>query len=426
MAGDPRRRLAPRHRRAVRRRRTQPGPRADDRRRRVRGRPDRRTRHGEHRDGRTVATPPGGTSRWAGTVIESVAADGFSIFVGGPDGTRATVLSALRPTDLPAWGWTLPVGGGTYHGLFPAGLAGVRTRCPGRPRDRRAALARHRGRPDAECAACRGIRMVAGEPRARPLDGRAHVHVGRSPGGRRTPSPPPPRRRPRRRRRRGSAFGDPGDDAPTALRGSLSIAARGGDGIELTCARLLRPGDRHGALGGLRCGRPARCRRHRPRRRRRPDARRGRGRRCGRGRDRRPRARRATVDPVRDRLGPADGRVRGGPSLVEALHAGLGSQRPACLGPGHARARGAARLAAPDRGLAGALPRGPRAAGLVQDGPVQRAVLPRRRRLVLGARRGRAAGAAGRPRGPVRPPRVPRLPVLRHGRCRLLRVVRDP
>ena len=305
------------------------------------------------------------------------------------------------------------------------GLAGVRTRCPGRPRDRRAALARHRGRPDAECAACRGIRMVAGEPRARPLDGRAHVHVGRSPGGRRTPSPPPPRRRPRRRRRGDLLRRSGRRRADRVARVALDRRSRR-RWHRAQCARLLRPGDRHGALGGLRCGRPARCRRHRPRRWRRPDARRGRGRRCGRGRDRRPRARRATVDPVRDRLGPADGRVRGGPSLVEALHAGLGSQRPACLGPGHARARGTARLAAPDRGLAGALPRGPRAARLVQDGPVQRAVLPRRRRLVLGARRGRAAGAAGRPRGPVRPPRVPRLPVLRHGRCRLLRVVRDP
>ena len=50
---------------------------------------------------------------------EPVAADGFSLFVGGPDGTRATVLSALRPAELPAWGWDLPVGGGTYHALFP-------------------------------------------------------------------------------------------------------------------------------------------------------------------------------------------------------------------------------------------------------------------------------------------------------------------
>ena len=49
-----------------------------------------------------------------------VAADGFSLFVGRP-GTRgtATVLSTLRPDALPAWGWTLPEGAGTYHALFP-------------------------------------------------------------------------------------------------------------------------------------------------------------------------------------------------------------------------------------------------------------------------------------------------------------------
>ena len=42
-----------------------------------------------------------------------------------------------------------------------------------------------------------------------------------------------------------------------------------------------------------------------------------------------------------------------------------------------------------DRGLAGAYPRRSGAPGLVQGGPVQRAVLPRRRRHVLGGRRGR-------------------------------------
>ncbi len=29
------------------------------------------------------------------------------------------MLSAYRPAELPAWGWNLPVGGGTYHALFP-------------------------------------------------------------------------------------------------------------------------------------------------------------------------------------------------------------------------------------------------------------------------------------------------------------------
>ncbi len=53
--------------------------------------------------------------------FQPVAADAFSLYVAPADGSgTARVLSAFRPTDeLPAWGWTLPVGGGTYHALFP-------------------------------------------------------------------------------------------------------------------------------------------------------------------------------------------------------------------------------------------------------------------------------------------------------------------
>ena len=39
----------------------------------------------------------------------------------------------------------------------------------------------------------------------------------------------------------GISFGDPGDDAPTAMRGSLSIAAQGGDGIELSARATFDP-----------------------------------------------------------------------------------------------------------------------------------------------------------------------------------------
>jgi non-lysosomal glucosylceramidase len=49
-----------------------------------------------------------------------LAADAFSVYVGRPDGVgEATVLSTFRPDTLPAWGWTLPEGAGTYHALFP-------------------------------------------------------------------------------------------------------------------------------------------------------------------------------------------------------------------------------------------------------------------------------------------------------------------
>ena len=69
-------------------------------------------------------THRGDAARWhlevGKHVFAPVAADGFSLYVGQPDGVgQATVLSTLRPADLPAWGWTLPESAGTYHGLFP-------------------------------------------------------------------------------------------------------------------------------------------------------------------------------------------------------------------------------------------------------------------------------------------------------------------
>ena len=75
-------------------------------------------------------THRGDAARWHLEVgrheFAPVAADSFSVFVddggdeaGGPGRGRATVLSTLRPDVLPDWGWTLPIGGGTYHALFP-------------------------------------------------------------------------------------------------------------------------------------------------------------------------------------------------------------------------------------------------------------------------------------------------------------------
>lgn len=44
----------------------------------------------------------------------------FSVFVERADGSRQShVLSTLRPDTLGGWTWDLPVGAGTYHGLFP-------------------------------------------------------------------------------------------------------------------------------------------------------------------------------------------------------------------------------------------------------------------------------------------------------------------
>jgi non-lysosomal glucosylceramidase len=69
-------------------------------------------------------THRGDAARWhlevGHHVFEPVAADGFAIYVGKPGGPgKATVLSTFRPTALPAWGWDLAVGAGTYHALFP-------------------------------------------------------------------------------------------------------------------------------------------------------------------------------------------------------------------------------------------------------------------------------------------------------------------
>ena len=74
--------------------------------------------------GRIGRTHRGDFARWHLEVgkhaFAPVAADGFSVFVGRPGGDgQATVLSTLRPEALPAWGWTLPEGAGTYHALFP-------------------------------------------------------------------------------------------------------------------------------------------------------------------------------------------------------------------------------------------------------------------------------------------------------------------
>ena len=165
---------------------------------------------------------------------EPVAADGFSLFVGGPSGSRATVLSALRPGELPDWGWTLPVGGGTYHALFPRAWQAFEPDVTG------------------------GIRVV-GEQLSPVIAGdleRSALPVGVFEWWLENPGPDPvtvgllftwadpfaatgpaPARPHRVIADDGSVaveLGDPGADAPTALRGSLAIAALAGDGIEVS------------------------------------------------------------------------------------------------------------------------------------------------------------------------------------------------
>jgi non-lysosomal glucosylceramidase len=68
-------------------------------------------------------TPRGDFARWhleVGTHrFETIPACQFAVFAGGQDGSTAHVLSTIRPDTLAAWNWDLPVGAGTYHGLFP-------------------------------------------------------------------------------------------------------------------------------------------------------------------------------------------------------------------------------------------------------------------------------------------------------------------
>jgi non-lysosomal glucosylceramidase len=172
---------------------------------------------------------------------EPVAADGFSLFVGGPSVSRATVLSALRPAELPAWGWDLPVGGGTYHALFPRAWQTFEPEVTG------------------------GIRLV-GEQLSPVIGGdleRSALPVGAFEWWLENPGPDPltvgllftwadpfaatgpAAPRPHRIEAHGDVlairFGDAGEDAPTALRGSLAIAALATDGVELTARSRFDP-----------------------------------------------------------------------------------------------------------------------------------------------------------------------------------------
>jgi non-lysosomal glucosylceramidase len=51
--------------------------------------------------------------------FETVAANQFSAYVEQGGEKQAHVLSPIRPSSLKAWNWDMPVGAGTYYGLFP-------------------------------------------------------------------------------------------------------------------------------------------------------------------------------------------------------------------------------------------------------------------------------------------------------------------
>jgi non-lysosomal glucosylceramidase len=176
--------------------------------------------------------------------FEPVAADGFALYVGrGDDTSRATVLSAYRPpADLPAWGWDLPTGGGTYHALFPrawqtfeADAVGVRVGgeqlSPVIAGDlERSALPVGVFEWWVENTTAEpltvGFLGTWADPPAGPQDGRA---AGR------------PHAVVREGKVVGVVLADPGDGAPTALRGTLALAALADVGWEITTRASFDP-----------------------------------------------------------------------------------------------------------------------------------------------------------------------------------------
>jgi non-lysosomal glucosylceramidase len=192
----------------------------------------------------------GDVARWHLSVgehrFESVAADGLALFVAGADGSRrALPLRAIRPAAgaLPAWDWALPVGGGTYHALFPRAwqtfepeVVGVRLvteqlspviagdlRSSALPVAVIEAWCENPGPEPVTVGLMYTFNDPLGGPGDGPAPGRPHVPVH-------DPS----------RQARGVRFGDAAAGAPTALRGSLAIAAVGA-GWELTTRSTFDP-----------------------------------------------------------------------------------------------------------------------------------------------------------------------------------------
>ena len=190
----------------------------------------------------------GDAARWHLEVgshrFEPVAADGFSLFVGHADGTsNAMVLSAYRPEhDLPAWGWDLPVGGGTYHALFPRAwqtfepdVTGVRLV----GEQLSPVIAGNLG----ESALPVGVfEWWVENPGPEPVtvgllatwaDPPAGPDAGPAPCRAHCPASDPGIV--------GVVFEDPGDGAPTAMRGSLALAAVQAPGWELSTRSVFDP-----------------------------------------------------------------------------------------------------------------------------------------------------------------------------------------
>jgi non-lysosomal glucosylceramidase len=190
----------------------------------------------------------GDVARWHLDVgrhrFEPVLADGFALFVGRPDGSStATVLAVRPPGDaLRGWGWDLPIGGGTYHALFPRAWQTFE--------------------PDAVDVRLVGEQLspvIAGDlerselpvgvfewwvenPGPEPLTVGILATFADPPGG---PDHGPAPGRCHELRSDpsidGVVFGDPGDGAPTALRGTLALAVGAADGWKTSMRATFDP-----------------------------------------------------------------------------------------------------------------------------------------------------------------------------------------
>ncbi len=184
----------------------------------------------------------GDVSRWHLEVgrhaFAPIAADSFSVFVGRADGTgEAHVLAGgWRPWELAGWGFDLPVGAGSYHALFPrawqafepAALGGLR-------------LVGEQLSPviagDYERSALpvASVEWALENTTDEPLTVGLMLSWANPLGAR--PGDPLPAGPCQETIRDGGAAGirfSDGGVGPAGLRGTFAIAARGGDGIELT------------------------------------------------------------------------------------------------------------------------------------------------------------------------------------------------
>ena len=168
--------------------------------------------------------------------FEPVVADGFSLFVGRPDGsTQSTVLAVRPPGDaLETWSWNLPVGGGTYHALFPRAWQTFDAVVVGVDVVGEQLSPVIAGDLERSALPVGVFEWWIANPGPEPVTVAIMATFADPPGG---PDQGMPTARAHSARRDGAVegveFGDAGAEAPTALRGTLALAALG-DGWEIT------------------------------------------------------------------------------------------------------------------------------------------------------------------------------------------------